>query len=281
MPPRSLWNGALVVALLNVPISVHSATSSKAIRFREVHAADGAQVEHRRVCPNDGEQVPYEHIVMGFEVAEGEYVEMSREELRAAAGPRSKRLEVEHFVRGEDIDPVFYDRAYHLGAREGGEMAYRLLYEGIRRSGKVGIARWVFHDRERLVAIRSRDGVLAMHTVRFHDEVLSGEALDVPQVQRAPTEREVETASMLVDALQANFDPARYRDTYRDAVMQVVERKVDGEPIVVEPPSGPEEAPDLIAALEASLAEGAGTGRSGERSPAGAGASGREARARR
>jgi DNA end-binding protein Ku len=252
--PRSLWNGTIVFGLVNVPISVHTATESKTVRFLEVHAADGARVEHRRVCPTDGEEVPYEHVVMGFEVRDGEYVELTREELKAAAGVRSKRVEVQDFVPGEEIDPVFYDRAYYLGARAGGEAGYRLLHEAIRRSGRVGIARWVFHDRERLVAIRSLDGVLAMHTMRFHDEVVSGESLALAEPQRAPTRREVEMARLLLDSLQAHFEPGRYHDAHREAVMKLIERKAAGEPIEVEPPPEPEEPSDLAAALEASIA---------------------------
>jgi DNA end-binding protein Ku len=231
-----------------------------------VHASDGAPIQHRRVCPNDGEEVPYEHVVKGFEVGDGEYVELTQAELKAAAGARSKRIDLEDFVAGEEIDPVFYDRTYYLGARQGSEGAYRLLYEAIRRSGRVGIARWVFHDRERLVAIRCLGRVLALHTMRYHDELVSGKELELPHPGRAPTSREVEMAVTLVESLESDFDPGRYRDTYRDAVMRVIELKAAGKPIEPEEPPQPEPGPDLATALQQSLRDkGVSAGRRRDR----------------
>jgi DNA end-binding protein Ku len=251
--PRSIWNGAVTFGLVNVPIKVHSATESKTVRFREVHEKDGARLEHRRICPKDEKEVPYEHIVKGYEVSSDEYVILSDEEIEAAAGPRSKQVEVEEFVPREDIDPVFFDRTYYLGAGKGGGEAYRLLHAAIRKTDRVAIGRWIFHNRERLVAIRCLDDVLAMHTLRFTEELVKPKDLDVPSGGRKPRKNEIDMASSLLDSLAADFDPGRFRDTHREAVLKLVKRKAAGKE--VEPPEReePEEAPDLMAALEASV----------------------------
>jgi DNA end-binding protein Ku len=255
MAPRSIWNGAIAFGLVNVPVKVYSATESKSIHFHQVHLSDGARIEYRRICPKEGKEVPNDEIVKGFEVREGEYVELTKDEVAAAAGRRSKLIDVEHFVAGEEIDPAFYDKTYYLGAGNDGEDAYRLLYRALEQSGKVAIARWVFHDRERLVAVRPLDDkILGLHTMNFHDEVVDVGELDLPRPQKNPTEREIQMAGKLVKSLQAKFEPHKYKDSYREAVLEVIERKAKGEEI--KPPEEPqaEESDDLAAALEASLA---------------------------
>jgi DNA end-binding protein Ku len=254
MAPRSLWNGTLAFGLVNVPVKVFTATESKTVHFHQVHLPDGARIEHRRVCPKEDKEVPSDEIVKGYELSRGNFVELTKEEIAAAAGENAKLIDVEHFVAGEDIDPMFYDKTYYLGAGEKGAEAYRLLRAALEKSGRVAIGRWVFHDRERLVAVRVLDRMLAMHTMNFHDEVVAVDELDLPRPQRNPSEREVEMAGKLVKSLAAKFEPHKYRDTYRDAVLEIVKRKANGEEI--EPPEAPErdDEQDLAAALEASLA---------------------------
>jgi DNA end-binding protein Ku len=255
MAPRSIWNGTITFGLVNVPVKVYTATESKSIHFHQVHLADGARIEHRRVCPKENKEVPNDEIVMGYELSNGGFVELSKEEIAAAAGENAKLIDVEHFVPGEDIDPIFYEKTYYLGASDEGDDAFTLLRAALEKSGKVAIGRWVFHDRERLVAVRPRekDKVLAMSTLNFHDEIVEPDELDLPSPQKNPTKRELEMAAKLVESLAAKFEPHKYKDTYRDAVLKVIERKRKGEEI--EPPEEPErdEPADLIAALEASL----------------------------
>jgi DNA end-binding protein Ku len=254
MAPRSLWNGTLTFGLVNVPVKVYTATESKTIHFHQVHLKDAARIEHRRVCPKEDKEVPKEEIVMGYELSKGGFVELSKDEIAAAAGENAKLIDVEHFVPLEEIDPVFYEKSYYLGAGDDGEDAFRLLRAALEKAGKVAIGRWVFHDRERLVAVRPHDGVLAMHTMNFHDELVAPDDLDLPSARKNPSEREIEMAGKLVDSLAAKFEPHKYKDTYRDAVLKVIERKRKGEEI--EAPEVPEreESDDLAAALEASLA---------------------------
>jgi DNA end-binding protein Ku len=239
---------------VNVPIKLFTATESKTVSFSEVHAKDGAQIEHRRVCPKEDKEVPNDEIVKGYELSNGGFVELSKEEVAAAAGENAKLIDVEHFVAGEDIDPVYYEKTYYLGAGEKGEDAFRLLRAALEKAGKVAIGRWVFHERERLVAVRPLDGVLGMHTMNFHDEVVDADEIDLPRARKNPSKREIEMAGKLVESLGAKFEPHKYKDTYRDAVLKLIERKRKGEEI--EPPEEPEreESDDLAAALEASLA---------------------------
>ena len=252
MAPRSIWNGTIAFGLVNVPVKVYSATESKSVHFHQVHLADGARIEHRRVCPKHGE-VDKDEIVKGYEFRQGSFVELTKEEIAAAAGERSKLIDVEHFVDGEEIDPAFYDKTYYLGAGDDGEDAYRLLRAALEKSGRVAIGRWVFHDRERLVAVRPLDGILGLHTMNFHDEVVEPDDLDLPSPQKNPSEREIQMAGKLVNSLAAKFEPHKYRDTYREAVLEIIKRKAKGEEI--ETPEEPEreESDDLAAALEASL----------------------------
>jgi DNA end-binding protein Ku len=173
-------------------------------------------------------------------------------------GPAAKVIEIEDFVAVEQIDPVFYDRTYYVGAQAQGEEAYEVLYEALRRAGRVGIGRFVFHNKEQLVALRPLEGLLGLHSMRFHDEVVAGNDLDLPEPQRAPTEREVEMARTLLEALEADFEPEKYEDTYRQAVLELIERKARGEEIEAPEEELPEPPDDLMAALEASIRDSDG-----------------------
>jgi DNA end-binding protein Ku len=254
MAPRSIWNGTITFGLVAVPVKVFSATESKSIHFHQVHLADGARIEHRRVCPKEDKEVPNDEIIKGYELSDGSFVELTKDEIAAVAGERSKLIDVEHFVEGEEIDPAFYDKTYYLGAGDDGEDAYRLLRKALETSGKVAIARWTFHDRERLVAIRPLDKILSLQVMNFHDEVVQVDDLDLPSPQRNPSEREIEMAGKLVKSLAAKFEPGKYEDTYREAVLAVIKRKAKGEEIVADAEeTRQQDADDLMAALEASL----------------------------
>jgi DNA end-binding protein Ku len=235
-----------------VPIKLYSATESKTVHFREVHVTDGARIEHRRMCSKEGKEVPYEEVVKGYEVSEGEYVVLDKDEIKAAAGARGKVIEIEEFVPGDDIDPVFFERTYYVGARDDDE-AYKVFLEALKQTGRAGIGRFTFHNREYLAAVRSLDDVLALHTMRFHDEVVHGDELEIETPRKGPSEQEIKMASQLVDSLHTEFDPTEYRDTYREAVLELIRRKAEGEEIEVPEPERREETDDLLAALEASL----------------------------
>ncbi len=251
---RSIWNGTITFGLAAVPIKVHSAVEDKGIHFHQVHAKDGGQVKQKRICSKEGKAVPYKQVAKGYEVRAGEYVLLDQEEIDAAAGERSHRIELEEFVRAGEIDPVYYDRGYCLGAGKDGRDAYRLLHDALERSERVGIGRWVFHNREYLVAVRPAERVLTLHTMRFAAELIDADSLELPKPSRAPSRREIEMASTLVDSLHDRFDPKSFRDSYRDRVLNLIAAKARGEEPDLPDAPEPEEAPDLMTALEASLA---------------------------
>jgi DNA end-binding protein Ku len=250
--PRSIWNGTISVGLAHVPIKLYSATESKTVSFHEVHLKDGARLEHKRICSKEDKEVPYKEVVKGFEVAADEFVVLEKDEVAAAAGARGKVIEIEEFVPDDEIDPVFYEKTYYVGCRDDGE-AYRVFHEALKQTDRVGIGRFTFHNREYLAAVRALDDVLALHTMRFHDEIVRGEDLDVDAPGKGAAKKEVEMASQLVDSLHREFDPTDYEDSYREAVLKLIERKAKGEEVELEEEEPEEETSDLMAALQASL----------------------------
>lgn len=265
---RSIWNGTITFGQVVVAIKVHSATEDRSVHFHQVHVPDGARISQKRICSKEGKEVPYKEVAKGYEVRDGEYVLLAQEEIDAAAGERSHVIAIEEFVRREEIDPVFYDRTYYLGAGDGCEGAYRLLHDALERSERAGVGRWVFHNREYLVAIRPLDTVLALHTMRFADELVSAGDLDVPEPARAPSKREIDMAEQLVDSLHERFDPSAFEDSYRARVLDLIERKARGEELELEAPQEAESTDDLMAALEASLGKSSGRGSRSRRSGA-------------
>jgi DNA end-binding protein Ku len=252
MAPRSIWNGTIAFGLVTVPVKLFTATESHTVSFNEVHVRDGARVEHRRICPKDDKEVPYEDIIKGFEVSEDKYVVLDDEEIKAAAGSRGKVIWLEEFVDVAEVDPVVFDKTYYAGARDEPD-AHRLLREALRKSGRAGIGRFTFHDREYLVAVRAYEDTLAVHTMHFADELVPASDLDMPQASKKPSKREIDMAGKLVDSLHTTFDASDYEDTYRDAVLDLVKRKAKGEEIDLAAQEEPEHGDDLLAALEASV----------------------------
>ena len=253
MPPRSIFNATISFGLVNVPIKLFSATQSKTVHFSEVHEADGAQIEHRRIDPESGDVVEYKDIVKGFEVGEGEFVELSKDEVAAAAGENTKTIAIDEFVPGADIDPVYFDKTYYVGSREGGEDAYGVLLAALEQTGRAGIGRMVFHNKEYLIALRALDGVVGLHTLHFADEVVPVKELELATPDRGPSQREVKMAGALVEALAADFEPSGYEDTYRKQVLEMIEAKAKGKQFVRAEPDEPAEESDLFAALQASV----------------------------
>jgi DNA end-binding protein Ku len=255
MAPRSIWNGTITFGLVNVPIKLYTATESKTVHFSEVHVKDGAKIEHRRYCPKEDKEIDYDEVVKGYEVSADSYVVLEKDEVKAAAGDRGKVVHLEEFVSAADIDPVFYEKTYYAGSREA-EDAYRLLHEALKRSERAGIGRFTFHDREYLVAVRALDDVIALHTLRFHDEVVDPDDLDLDLDRAKPRPKEIQMATRLVDSLEEDFKPEAYEDSYREAVLDLIKRKARGEEIDLVAEEEPEQGDDLAAALQASLGNG-------------------------
>ena len=253
---RSIWNGTISLGTIAVPIKVHSATENKTVHFNQVHEPDGARIEYKRIDPATGDEVPYKEITKGYEISEGEYVVLEKDEVDAASGDRSRLLDIEEFVDAHEIDPIFFEKTYYLGVRDA-EDAYRLLHEALDRTGRAGIARWVFHNREYLVAIRALGEGLAMHTMRFHDELVEPKDVEVAEPSRKPSDKEIEMASALVDTLHADFEPEEQLvDTYRAGLLDYLDKKREGKAPKPKKAKPREASDDLMAALQASLDAG-------------------------
>jgi DNA end-binding protein Ku len=255
--PRSIWSGAISFGLVNVPVKLYSAVSRKTVRFNQLNEKTGNRIAMKRTDPETGDEVPFEQIVKGFELTKDRYVVITPDELDALDPERSRMIQIEDFVDQEDIDPIYYDHPYYLVPDKGAEKAYGLLLNAMEASGKVAIARVVLRSKEQLVAIRPAGEMLMMETMIFHDEVVPHDDIDdLPDSKSLKvSDREVKMAQQLIDSLSSDFEPSKYRDEYRDKVLDLIERKASGEDIAVQPEApAPAKVPDLMAALEASLA---------------------------
>jgi len=255
--PRSIWNGAIAFGAVTIPVKVFGAVEDHTISFREVHLADGAPIAHKLVDPSKNDkEVDRKHVVKGYEMSDGEWVEITNDEIKAADHSERKAIELAVFVPRADIDSVYYDKPYNLAPGDDAGPGYALLAEALERTERVGIGRVVLRTKEQLVALRAEDGLVRMLTLHASDEILDKKDFDVPRVSKKPEAREVKMAGALVDQLAADFKPGRYKDTYRDRVMKLVEAKAKGKEPDLKPAESPEPTDDLLAALQASL-EGA------------------------
>jgi DNA end-binding protein Ku len=256
---RSIWTGAISFGLVTVPVKLYSAVSRKTVRFHQLNGQTGVRIAQRRVDPSTGDEVAYDDIVKGFELSPDRYVRIEPGELEALEPKKTKTIEIEDFVELADIDPIYFDHPYYLAPGAGGAKPYRLLLDAMRETGKVAIARVVIRQKESLVAVRPmRDGdVLGMSTMLFADEIVDPGRIDELEAVEDldVNKRELDIAKQLVDSLAGSFEPDRYHDTYREEVLDLIERKAAGEEIAVQPAAEEEEepVPDLMAALKASL----------------------------
>jgi DNA end-binding protein Ku len=255
---RAIWSGTISFGLLNVPVRMFSAVARRNIALREIRESDSARIKHRRVAEGTEEEVPYENIVKAYELSPGQYVPLSKDEMAALAPEKTRAIDVQDFVDIEEIDPMYFDSPYYLGPADGAEKAYSLLASAMESSGKAAIARFVFRNKEHLSAIRASDGVLTLTTMRFHDEVVPPSDLDdaLPDKKPKVAKKERQMAEQLIDSLSTEFEPDSYRDEYREQLLGLIERKAEGKEIVAPEAEAPKEtkAPDLMAALEESIA---------------------------
>lgn len=256
--PRPIWSGALSFGLVNIPVTLYSAVRDRGIHFHQLHGSDSSPVEIRRVCAQDGSEVPWEEVAKGYERKDGRWVLLSEQDLDAAMPERSRTIDIESFVRVEEIDPIYYERPYVLAPREeSAARAYDLLNETMKGSDRVALGRLALRGKERLVAIRSRDGALLLSTMRFHDEVRSVDEIVAGFADGRPTRKQVQSALAVIEELSLEFDPKSYHDRYRARLKKIIERKRKGQAIPVprEPVQPVASAPDLMGALEQSLAK--------------------------
>jgi DNA end-binding protein Ku len=254
--PRAMWSGSLSFGLVNVPVALFSATRDRGVHFNQLHEPDRSPIQTRRVCELEGHEVGWEEIAKGYELPDGRWVLLFEEDLEAAAPARSRTIDIERFVHASEIDPVYYEHPYLLVPREeGGARAYALLNETMRDSGAVALGRFVLRARERLAAIRSREGALTLSTMRFHDEVRSSEPIGAEIEAERPGRKEIDSAVAVIEELSVPFEPGRYRDEHRARLRRIIKAKQAGKEIVApsEPEQPSEPALDLMSALEQSL----------------------------
>jgi DNA end-binding protein Ku len=254
--PRSLWTGSLSFGLVNVPVALLSAVRDQRVHFRQIHKKSHEPLHISYVCKKEDRPVPYDEIVHGFETEKGDYVMLTDDELAAAAPEKTRTIDISEFVPLEEIDPIFFDHPYYLvpvGEAQGPIRAYQLLVRVMEEADQVAIGRFVLRTKEYLVAIRAKEGVLALTTMLFHDEVRPTDELPLPG-KKKPAKAQLDQAVKLVEALAADFDPAAYKDRYTQRLRALVKKKEAGETIKAPARTkAPSPTPDLMAALKESL----------------------------
>jgi DNA end-binding protein Ku len=268
MAPRSIASGTISFGLVSIPVKLYAATEASAgISFNLLHAKCGSRLKQQYVCPQDGEVVPRDAMVKGYEFQEGKYVTFSAEELKALEQASTQAIEIAEFVPAEKVDAVYFEKAYFLGPEKGGAKAYRLLAEALRRAGKAAVARYAARGKQYLVLIRPASGRLVMQQLYYADEVRRVEEIPVDEAELK--EPEVQLALQLVEQTATDaFHPEAFRDEVKERTLALMERKIQGQEIAVAPAEQPRaQVIDLMEALKASLAAGGPA-----RAPAGEGA---------
>jgi DNA end-binding protein Ku len=258
--PRAIWKGAIAFGLVNIPVELYSAVSSSEgrVKFRQLHKKDNAPIKYDRVCTKEEKTVPYEEIVKGYEYSKGKYVIMDEEDFRAAAVESSKAIDIQEFVKEDEIDPRYFESPYYLLPQKGGEKAYALLREAIKKTGRVAIGNVTMRSNSmHFVAIKVVENALVLEIMRYADELVDTSSFDFPgseQVRPA----ELQMAEQLVSTMADEFQPEKYSDKYKDNLMAIINAKLQGEKIEVEEPEEPEatNVVDLMARLQESLTQG-------------------------
>lgn len=252
---HTMWKGSISFGLVNIPIKLHAATEDKDIKLRQLHKECHSPIKYEKKCPVCDVEVNQEEIVKAYEYVKGKFVVLEEEDLeKLKKENEDKAVEIVDFVKIEQIDPIYFDRSYYMSPGDGGSKAYSLLRKALVESEKVGIAKIIIRSKEQMAVLRVFENTLVMETIHYPDEVRS--ALDVPNIpsEDKVTKKEIDTAILLIDQLTANFEPEKYTDEYRSALLELIELKRDGKEYVT---SAKKEAAtnvtDLMAALQASI----------------------------
>jgi len=253
--PRAIWKGALAFGLVNVPIELHTAVRDSRPRFRMLHRQDESPIEYQRVCRRDGKPVAWEDLVKGYEYAKGQFVVLTKDDFETAALEKSRTIEILEFVNGEEIDDRYFEQPYYLAPAKGAERAYAVLREALRKSGQVGVSRFIMRETQHLAALEVSGDALVLTMMRFAQELVDTAPLSLP-AKSVVRDKELEMAVMLVGSLSGSWHPEKYKDEYRENLMRVIEAKMKGKrPNLKEAPTGPGRADvvDLMERLRKSL----------------------------
>ena len=258
---RAIWKGSISFGLVNIPIALYPATRREELRFRLLRKADLSPVNYKRVAEKDGKEVPWDQIVKGYEYEKGKYVILKDEDFERVDVEATQTVDIQDFVEQEEIDPIFFYKPYYLEPQKGGDKAYALLRDALKDSGKVGIAKVVIKTREYLAGVKPEDGVLVLELMHFADELADPGKLHVPKKTEAG-KREMNMAKSLIESMSSKWNPEKYKDDYREALMEVIEEKVEsgGKEIEEKPRKAPKPTKiiDLVSVLQKSLEQTGG-----------------------
>ena len=265
--PRTMWKGAISFGLVTIPVAVYPATEEKTLRFNQIHEEDGGRIRMKRTCSVDGEEVPYDEIVKGYEYEKDRYVVLTDEDFDKVPVESSRAIDIVQFVDLDEIDPMLYKKSYYLVPDETGAKAYALLREALSQDNKVGIAKVSFRDKEHLAALRFKDESFVLETMYWPDEIRAADfgGVDVDLKVRA---QELEMARQLIENLTAEWNPEEFTDDYREALLRIVEAKISGEEIEVVEAEPTAKVVDLMEALKASVAAAKKQAGGGDEAPA-------------
>jgi DNA end-binding protein Ku len=249
--PRAIWTGTISFGLVNVPVRMYSAIEESDLRFHLVHEPDGGRIGYQKVCKAENEPVPDDEIVKAYEVKEDELVVLTDEDFDAVKADGVKTIEISDFVPYDEIDPIYFERTYYLGPQDGSEKVYSLLRQAMEGTGLAAIGKYVMRDKQHLGCLRIREGVITLEKLFFHDEIRPAKEI-APKKAKVPA-AELKMATALIGQFKGSFEPERYEDTYREALLKLIKAKQKGETISAVPAAEDEEPADLLAALKASV----------------------------
>jgi DNA end-binding protein Ku len=260
--PRAIWKGSLAFGLVNVPVELHTAVRDSRPRFRMLHRQDESPIEYQRVCRRDGKPVAWEDLVKGYEYAKGQFVVLTKDDFETAAIEKSRTIEILEFVDGEEIDDRYFEQPYYLAPAKGAEHAYAVLREALRKSGHVGVTRFIMRETQHLAALEVADDAMVLTMMRFAEELVDTAPLNLPDQSKVGS-KDLQLAQQLLDTLTAKWEPEKYKDEYRANLMRVIDAKIKGKkPELEAEPTGPGRADvvDLMERLRKSLKLSQGRG---------------------
>ncbi len=252
---RSIWTGAISFGLINIPVRLYTAVKDTRPDLDMLHKKDLSPIRYARVCKADGEEIPFSEIVKGYEYQKGDYVVLEDEDFKRANARKTQTIDIQDFVEEKEIDTKLLEKPYYLEPTKESRKAYMLLAQGLKKTGKIGVGKFVLRTREHLVALKPQDGMLVLDQMRFIDQIVSPEALDIPKDEKVSA-KELDLAIKLIDQLTTPFHPEEYRDTYSEELMKIIDDKAHGKkPKPVGERPVPTAVPDLMAKLKESLSE--------------------------
>ncbi len=262
---RAIWKGSISFGLVNIPIALYPATRREALKFRLLRGTDLSPVNYKRVAEKDGKEVPWEKIVKGYEYEKGKFVVLNEKDFQRVDLEATQTVDIQDFVDVAEIDPMYFYKPYYLEPQKGGDKAYALLRDTLEKTEKVGIAKVVIKTRQYLAGVKPHKHALVLELMHFAEELADSEKLDVPKKSSQPNKREIDMATALVDNMAAEWNPQKYKDDYRDALLDVIEEKVESGGEEIEEKPKPKKASskviDLVAVLQESLAKSQGGGK--------------------